>query len=171
MSLSLSQRLEENFGTLKRLIISFFITDEIYAIASLKKEKINFLYFLGLASGPYLGWVLGTFIGGSISSLLSPRLQDAMGIALYCMFIAIIIPPSKTEKPLVFCILLSAILSCFLEFTPISSFIPMGFRIIIASVLSATVSAAVFPIIPKNNASKGENFSSIDEINATDGEK
>ncbi len=147
MSLSISQQLDRTVGTGKRLIMSFFITDEIFAIASTQKDKLNFRYFLGLATTPYFGWTIGTLLGACINSLLPASLQNAMGIALYCMFIAIIIPPAKKEKPIILCLALSIALSCILEFVPfLKNGISFGFRVIIASVLASGITALAFPI-------------------------
>lgn len=144
MSLSLSQQLNSNVGVGKRLIMSLFITDEIFAVASTTKDKLNFLYFLGLATTPYFGWTIGTLLGGLVNSVLPFALQNAMGIALYCMFIAIIIPPAKKSKPILLCVSLGAIFSCLIEFGIPS--LSMGFSVIIASCLAAAVTAILFPI-------------------------
>lgn len=146
MSLSLSQQLDRETNTLKRLIMSCFVTDEIFAVASTQKDKLNFKYFLGLATTPYIGWTVGTLLGGLVNGLLPENLRAAMGIALYCMFIAIIVPPAKKSKSIIFCILIATGLSCMLEFTPVLKNISFGFRVIIASVAAAAVTAVIFPV-------------------------
>ena len=146
MSLSISQQLNKNTGTIKRLFISIFVTDEIFALASLKQDKLTFSYFIGLALLPYIGWTIGTLLGGIINNLLPENLQNATGIALYCMFIAIIIPPAKKSKAIIFCIAVSALLSCILYYVPVINNISLGFRIIISSVCGAIFSAIIFPV-------------------------
>ena len=91
MSLSLSQNLPKEVGTKKRLIMSIFVTDEIFAVSYSKGKNVNFIYFIGLSLTPFLGWTIGTLLGGLINTLLPTSLSIAMGIALYCMFIAIIV--------------------------------------------------------------------------------
>ncbi len=145
MGFSLSQQLDEKVGTVKRLVMSLFITDEIFALASMRGEKLSFSYFIGLSVTPYFGWVIGTLLGGLVNGILPPSLQAAAGIALYCMFIAIIVPPAKKDKKILLCILLSAGLSCALYYIPYINKISFGFRVIIASVLSAIICALIFP--------------------------
>ena len=149
MSLSLSQQLSDDVGIFKRLIMSLFITDEIFAIASTTKNRLNFPYFLGLATTPYFGWAFGTLLGGLINNVLPERLQSAMGIALYCMFIAIIIPPAKKSKPILLCISLGAIFSCLIAFGIPN--LSMGFSVIIASCLAAALTAILFPVKTNEN--------------------
>lgn len=147
MSISLSQQLDENTPRWKRLIMAYFITDEIFAIASMSKRNLNFKYFMGLATTPLLGWTLGTLLGGLINNALPTSLQAAMAIALYCMFIALIIPPAKKSKGIVVCIALATAFSCFFYFTPyVKDFISSGVRVIISSILAAAISAWLFPI-------------------------
>lgn len=146
MSLSISQQLNGRYGTLKRMVMSIFVTDEIFAVASMQKEKLNFVYFLGLAITPYLGWTIGTLLGGLVNNVLPLSLQNAMGIALYCMFIAIIIPPAKKSRAVLFCIIIAAGLSCLFYYVPYLNTVSMGFRVIIASVLAAAITALIFPI-------------------------
>lgn len=150
MSLSISQQLDGKYGTVKIMIMSVFVTDEIFAIASTQKEKLNFKYFLGLATTPYIGWVIGTLLGALVNNLLPASLQNAMGIALYCMFIAIITPPAMRSKSIAFCIFLAVGFSCMLHFIPGLNTISIGFRVIIASVLAALITAAIFPVKEKN---------------------
>ena len=75
MSLSLTQNLPQKTGTLKRLVMSMFVTDEIFALANQSGKNLNFKYFLGLGTLPYLGWTLGTLLGGLINSVLPASLQ------------------------------------------------------------------------------------------------
>ena len=151
MSISISQQLTSKVGTLQRLLMSCFVTDEIFAVASIAKNKLTVPYFLGLSLTPYLGWTLGTFLGAIINSALPVALQNAMGIALYCMFIAIIIPPAKDSLPITMCVIIGALLSCTLEYTPVLNKIPFGFKIIISAVVTCIIVSLIFPI-PTENA-------------------
>lgn len=146
MSLSLAQQLGKKVNTMQRALMSFFITDEIFALATLKGDKLNFKHFMGIATTPYIGWVLGTFLGSMVTQLLPTSLQSAMGIALYCMFIAIIIPPCRSSKPITVCILIAVALSCLFYYTPYLKELSSGFRVIICSILSAVIAALIFPI-------------------------
>ena len=151
MSLSLSQSLTERTGTLKRLFMSFFVTDEIFAVANHRKERLSFKYFIGLATTPYFGWVIGTLLGALTQSLLPASLQCAMGIALYCMFIAIILPPALKSKSITFCIALAVILSVIFYYVPYLNTVSFGISVIICSVLSAVITAVIFPVKKEEN--------------------
>jgi len=146
MSLSLSQNLAKEVGTKKRLIMSMFVTDEIFAVSYSKGKNINFNYFMGLATTPFLGWTVGTLLGSLVNTLLPLSLSLAMGIALYCMFIAIIVPPATKSFAISFCIALSIILSCTFYYLPYLKQIPFGLTVIICSVISSVVTALAFPI-------------------------
>ena len=146
MSLSLSQKIEKGTPLWKRLIFGFAITDEVFAIASLEKKKITASYMFGLMTTPILGWTTGTALGTIASSIMSDRLAAAMGIALYCMFIALIIPPAKKSRAVVATIAEAVVITCILKYVPIFSFISEGFQIIIATVAASAISAVLFPI-------------------------
>lgn len=147
MSLSISQQLDSSVKTAKRLIMSLFVTDEIFAVASAQKNNLNFKYFLGLGLGPYFGWTIGTMLGGLINGVLPTALQNALGIALYCMFIAIIIPPAKKSKAIITCISIATALSCAFYYIPVvKDHVSFGFSVIISSVVSSIITALLFPV-------------------------
>jgi predicted branched-subunit amino acid permease len=146
MSLSLTQRLKEDMTFPQRLLIGFGVTDETFSIASMEKGSLSFRYLLGLMLGPFLGWSIGTLFGAMICTSLPVALSNAMGIALYGMFIAIIIPPAKKSKPIAFIIIISVVVVAILRYLPIFHSISSGFRIIIASFLGAGIGALLFPI-------------------------
>lgn len=145
MSLSLSQKIEHRIPTWKRLIFAFGITDETFVVAGMEPGKLSASYMLGLITLPFAGWTLGTFLGGTISTLLPVTLQNAMGIGLYAMFIALIIPASKEKKKVGIVVLLAVLFSCILTYTPLLKQISSGFRIILATVFAAGIGAFLFP--------------------------
>ncbi len=146
MSLSLSQKLERSTSTLKRLILSHGITDETFVVASMRKGKLTFPYMAGLMILPIVGWTAGTALGGSITGLLTPELQSAMGIALYAMFIALIIPPARQDRNILIIILIAVGVNLVLRYIPVFSFISSGFRVILATVAGAAAGAKLFPL-------------------------
>ena len=147
MSLSLSQKLDSTTPTGLRLLFGFGITDEIYAIAVTEKEKINARYMFGIITLPIIGWVLGTTLGAFASKLIpDEKLLDALSIALYAMFIAIIIPDARRSLKITFVILLSISISCLFYYVPFIKEIGIGFKIIISTVISALLGAIIFPI-------------------------
>ncbi|MCI8332241.1 MAG: AzlC family ABC transporter permease [Clostridiales bacterium] len=146
MSLSLSQKLHHSVNILDRLLIAFGNTDEIFAVASSKKGEVGKRYLYGLILAPYFGWAFGTFIGAAASSLLPPMIQSALGIAIYGMFLAIIIPPAKHARPVLTVVLFSVVLSCIFRFVPGLKEISSGFVIIICAVTAAGLGAFCFPV-------------------------
>jgi len=90
MSLSLTQRLGKDMTLPRRLLIGFGVTDETFTVASMEQGSLGFPFLLGLITGPFIGWSVGTALGAMICAALPSSLSNAMGIALYGMFIAII---------------------------------------------------------------------------------
>lgn len=140
MGISLTQRLDNSFTTGKRLFLGAFITDEIYAVAS-SYESISTKYMYGLAIVPYLGWVAGTFIGASAGTVLPPSITLALGMALYGMFIAIVIPAMQKSRQVTITVIIAAVLSTMFRIIPLFSCISYGFAVIISAVVSASITA------------------------------
>ena len=142
MGISLSQKLDKDFSVFHRMVASFGITDEIFAVAVAQKS-VSPYYMYGLTVISALGWVSGTFLGAFAGNILPVSVSSALGIVLYGMFLAIIIPPAKENKGVLIAVLISAALS--IVFKYLLSFISGGFAIIICAVISAAVCALLFP--------------------------
>ncbi len=151
MSISLSQHLQEKITLPQKMMLSFGNTDEVYALSTTKNEKLSFHYMMGLITLPFIGWTSGTFLGATFNSLLPPTIQSAFGIALYAMFIAIIIPAAKSNKPIFLTIILASILSVLFKYMPLLKTISSGFSIIIITIISTSIIAILFPIQEVNN--------------------
>jgi len=147
MGISLSQKLDESFTLRHRFLASFGITDEIFAVAISNEKPILPIYMYGIISISFIGWTLGTLLGALAGSLLPVIVTDAMGLLLYGMFIAIIIPPSKKEKGVFLAVALAAAFS--VVFRYLLSFVSGGFAIIISAIASSVVCAVLFPIDEK----------------------
>ncbi len=145
MSLSLSQKLDEKYNLFHRLTTSFCITDEVFAVAAAKPGEIPARYMYGLITLPYLFWAGGTAIGALLGAILPEPVKSALGIAIYGMFIAIIIPPAKKSVGVLTVALISAALSCIMYYVPIFSGISSGISIIICTVIGAALGAILFP--------------------------
>ena len=143
MSLSLSQKLDKKFTMPHRLLASYGITDEIFAVCSSQPGLLTPAYMYGMIFIAAIGWVSGTFVGASAGEILPQSVSSAMGIVLYGMFLAIIIPPARKEKSILFVISLSAVLS--LLFSYAFRFVSSGFAMIICAVISAAAGAILFP--------------------------
>lgn len=145
MSISLSQKIDSQVPRWKRVIMSFGITDEIYAVAITEKKEVNLKYMLGITTLPLLGWTIGTLIGSLGASIFSDNLLVAMNIALYAMFIAIIIPDCKNSLKITVSVLIAVIISVILYFVPYIKDIGFGFKIIISTVIACTIGALIYP--------------------------
>lgn len=144
MSLSLTQKTSSLVNRFQRGIMAFGITDETFAVASLEEEEITYNYMLGLIIGPYFGWALGTFLGASINTFLPDTLQQSMGIALYAMFIALIIPPAKKSRSVLIVLTISIIISSIIRWIKLFSFISSGWSIIISTLIAASLGATLY---------------------------
>ena len=157
MSLSLSQKVSKKLSGLQRSLMAFAITDEIFAVAAMQTEAITGWFWLGLMTVPYIGWSGGTIVGALLSGILPPSLCDALGIALYGMFIAIIIPAAKHARAIVGAIVMVEGCSCLLYYIPfLRTHISSGFAVIIATVFAAGVMAYLAPVKEEEEAREDE---------------
>ncbi len=145
MSLSLSQRIDPKMSTGERLLVSYGITDEIFAVAYQREKAPNTPYMLGLISLPYVGWTLGTLLGATAGNILPERLCSALGIAIYGMFVAIVIPQCRKSHPCLVVVAVAAALSCLLKYVPVLSSVPTGWAIIICTVAASVLGAVLYP--------------------------
>lgn len=146
MSLSLTQKLDKSVTLKQRFVIAFGNTDEIFAVAMGHFKEVTFLYMLGLQLLPLCGWTGGTLAGAVACDLLPKAVCSALSLALYGMFVAIVVPAAKKSKPVMMVVALAAILSCVLYYVPIFKFISTGIGIIICTVVAAAAGAIFFPV-------------------------
>ena len=145
MSLALGQRLGPQVGTGKRLLAAFFNTDEVFALGMTRKN-VTTSYFVGAGAISAVGWTVGTVMGAVAGSLLPLTLRAALGVMLYGMFIAIVVPQAKKEKNLLLGVLLALVLSCLFRWVPLLNQVSAGLAIVICTVAAAAVCALVFPV-------------------------
>lgn len=145
MSLSVSQKVEEKMSIGQRLLTAFGITDEIFAVSVMQPGRLSASYMAGLILMPILGWTGGTFLGAVATTLMPEVLSNALGIALYGMFIAIIIPPARKEKSVLFTVLLAVFCSLLFTYAPLLKNLSSGWAIIVITLLVSAVSATIFP--------------------------
>ena len=147
MSLALSQKTDSAFSFPHRLLASFGITDEIFAVASIQKEPLKPAFMYGITLIAFLGWTFGTWLGAAAGTLLPEKLTNALGIALYGMFLAIILPPARKSQGILAVVIFAAACSVLLKVT--MKWMSGGFALIIASLAAAVFGAAVFPVDPE----------------------
>ncbi len=141
MSITVSQKIDSSVKWYDRFFIPFFMTDEIFAISS-SQRSVGRRYMYGLGTLPWIGWSGGTLVGALMGAVLPTSVLYALDVAIYGMFIAIIIPPSKKSWAVALTVALSALLSCVLSAFDFTG----GFSIIVCAVISAAVFAIVKPI-------------------------
>ena len=146
MSCSLSQKLDENTGFLHKFIVAFGITDEIFGVCACAEGRLSPFYAYGLMSAAMPGWVLGTILGAISGNILPLSILSTLSIALYSMFIAVIIPPAKENKILAGLIVFSMCASLMFSKIDFFSNISPGFKIIILTVLIAGAATVLFPL-------------------------
>ena len=146
MSISLSQKLDHSVTMLERMLISFAVTDEIFAVAMNKKGEVTAPYYYGLMSLPILCWVGGTFCGAAAGEILPAAVLSALGVAIYGMFVAIVLPVAKKSLAVALVASLAIALSCCFAWVPFINQVSGGFAIIISAVVAAMVGALFFPV-------------------------
>ena len=146
MSVSLSQKLSPSVTLLKRMAIAYGNTDEIFAVSVSNKEDVGSRYMTGIILLPVLGWTSGTLIGAVAGNILPPMVTAALGVAIYGMFIAIVVPVAKKEKNTALCVLMAIALSCAFRYIPLLQKVPSGFTVIICAVAASALFALVAPI-------------------------
>ncbi len=146
MSIALSQKVDSDFRGIWRWILGFGITDEIFAAAIQSDSPIKKSYFGGLMFLPIIGWTGGTFFGAFLGNILPQILTNALGVALYGMFIAVVVPKSAEDKRVFAVALLAVIISILFKYVPVFAGISSGFAIIICAVIASAAGALLFPV-------------------------
>lgn len=145
MSVSLSQKVDGRFRGIYRWLLGFMMTDEIFAVAS-SEETVTRSFFAGLSTLPYLGWTAGTLIGALLGNILPHRLMSALSLAIYGMFVAIVVPQMRTRKTVMFVVIMAIILSCLFYYVPFLSHISTGLSVSICAISAAVLGAVMFPV-------------------------
>lgn len=148
MSVSLGQKLSSKVKLFERMAIAFGNTDEIFAVSVSNNGELGSKYMYGVIALPVLGWTSGTLLGAIAGNVLPPIISAALGVAIYSMFIAIVVPVAKKEKATALCVLLSIALSCAFKYFPFLQNVPSGFVVIICAVASSVIFAILAPVTP-----------------------
>ena len=146
MSLSLTQKLSKDCHTGKRMMMAYGVTDEIFAVSVSRNRAVTFSYMMGLILPSVLGWTVGTIAGAVANNLLPASVQSALGLALYAMFVAIVMPPARKNPHIALVAMIALIISCILKYAPVLNQISSGFAIIICTVIAAAIGAVLFPV-------------------------
>ena len=141
MSISVGQKADSRFSGISRWILGFMMTDEIFAVAS-QEDSVSRSFFAGLSTLPYIGWAVGTLIG----AILGRILPDRLSLAIYGMFVAIVVPEMKKSRAVVFVVLLALVLSCMFYYVPFLSRISSGITITVVAIVAAVIGSLLFPV-------------------------
>lgn len=145
MSCALSQKIENGTPFYHRFFIAFGVTDEIFGVSVCRDKALSPFYSYGLMSVAIPGWTLGTVLGVVSGSFLPSQIISALGIAIFGMFLAVIIPVAKNEKSVLGVVASSMILSCIFYYAPLLKEISTGFQIIIITIVISAAAAILFP--------------------------
>ena len=155
MSVSLSQKLHSKVSFIQRLIISFGNTDEIFAVAMSSDKKIGQNYFYGLMLAPWIGWSSGTITGALAGAALPEIITSALGVAIYAMLVAVVVPKVRQDKHCAACVAVAVVLSCIFNFLPLLKGFAQnygGFVIIICATVGSVALALIHPIETEEQA-------------------
>ena len=145
MSLSLSQKVNQKFTGFKRWLLGFFMTDEIFAVAA-AEDEVDPKFFLGLSVIPYVGWTLGTLLGAWIGNVLPAIVMNALCLAIYGMFLAIVAPVARKSRPVLAVVGIAGVLHCIFYFVPGLNTISSGISVSICAIAAAVAGALLFPV-------------------------
>ena len=149
MSISVSQKVEVGMTMKERLAVSFGITDEIFAVSMQRTKELTSAYMAGLILLPVVGWTGGTFVGAVATSFMPEALSHALGIALYGMFIAVIVPPAREHKNVLFTVVAAIAASVACTYLPVIKNLSGGWRIILITIAVCLLAAWLFPVEEK----------------------
>ncbi|MCI8852698.1 MAG: AzlC family ABC transporter permease [Lachnospiraceae bacterium] len=146
MSCALSQKIRRDIPFLHRFFVAYDVTDEIFGISISVDGKLNPWYTYGAMAVASPGWVGGTCLGALLGNVMPDRLLSAMNLALYGMFIAIVVPPAKKSRVLAGLVLVSLAASGIFAWVPFLGHLSSGFRIMILTLALAGAAAWLFPV-------------------------
>ncbi len=145
MSCAMSQRLDPKMPFFHRFLMALHVTDEIFGISIARDGYLNPNYSYGAAAVSVPAWAIGTSLGILAGNILPARLVSAFSVALYGMFLAIIIPPARKNKVIAGIIIVCFTLSFASNYIPYFCELSEGMRTIILTVLISTLAALIFP--------------------------
>ena len=146
MSFSLSQKLHPKTGLLHRLVIGWYVTDEVFGVSISAPGYLNPWYTYGAISLACPGWAIGTCLGVIMGNVLPANVVSALSVGLYGMFIAIFVPESKKNRVVLIVVMASMALSFALARIPAFAGISEGVRTIILTVVLSAAAAVLAPV-------------------------
>ena len=152
MSAALSQKLKVGTSTLKRLLLGFTVTDEIFGVSMMQEGYLNPYFTYGAFVVATTGWTGGTMLGALMGDILPASVVTALSVGLYGMFISVFVPEAKKNRIVALLVLVSFVLSAAFEYLPYISTLSSGVRVIILTVVISLGAALLFPIKEESDA-------------------
>lgn len=152
MSFSLSQKLDKNISTGHRLAVAFGVTDEIFGVSASQEGRLSPWYNYGVMSMAIPGWTLGTLVGAVLGNVLPGFLVSALNVAIYGMFLAVIIPPAKKNRAVLGVVIGAMAVSTVFAVVPVLNKVSSGFVIIITTLIVAGLAAYFCPVPDEKEA-------------------
>lgn len=153
MSMSLSQKTAPEFRGVRRWLLGFFMTDEIFAVAS-AEQQVSTKFFMGLAVMPYIGWATGTLLGSVLGNILPPLVMNALCLAIYGMFLAIIAPVARRSVAVLSVVGVAVALHVAFYYIPGLNTVSSGLSISICAIVAAVFGALMFPVEDREEAAE-----------------
>jgi 4-azaleucine resistance transporter AzlC len=146
MTAALSQKLGEEVSKKWRALIAFGVTDETFTVGVLQSDKKMSKYFiLGLNTIAFFSWNLGTWLGLFFATSLPYVVKASMGIALYAMFIGLLVPNIRKARPVLVISCIAIAVNSLFYWLPMFAEISKGWGIIVATIVSAGIGALIYP--------------------------
>ena len=146
MSCALSQKIDKNTPIVHRFLMAYDVTDEIFGLSIMSEGRLDPKYTYGLIAISAPSWAIGTYLGAVMGSVMPAGVLSAMNLALYGMFIAVIVPPAKKDKTIAVVIAVSMLSSLMFSVLPGLREISSGIVVIILTVVISLAAAILFPV-------------------------
>lgn len=146
MSCALSQKIDKNTPIVHRFLMAYDVTDEIFGLSIMSEGRLDPKYTYGLITISAPSWAIGTYLGAVMGSVMPAGVLSAMNLALYGMFIAVIVPPAKKDKTIAVVIAVSMLSSLMFSILPGLREISSGIVVIILTVVISLAAAILFPV-------------------------
>lgn len=146
MSCALSQKFSPDTPLIHRIFVGYDVTDEIFGITIARPGMLDPFYSYGAILIAAPAWAGGTALGVIAGNLLPARAVSALSVALFGMFLAVIIPPARKNRVIALFVLISFAASFAATYLPLISRLSGGTRTIILTVLISAIAAILFPV-------------------------
>ncbi|RGU52228.1 branched-chain amino acid ABC transporter permease [Olsenella sp. AF16-14LB] len=170
MSCSMAQRFSPDTPIIHRVLVGFDLTDELFGIAVARPGEVDPYYSYGAMVVALPGWAFGGMAGVIAGSVLPERVVSALSVALFGMFLAIIIPPARKSRVVAGLVLASFATSALFAWAPLLSGLSEGVRTIILTVALSALAAALFPVDEKDAGEKDTDVAGVAAARALEGD-